>query len=261
MTSKYLSAFGILILLTFTALNLNSLLSNQFKWYFSSFSCRTTNDCDCSNFTGPYIAPGPSEVNKIIPMEELKETLRKHSSIHGLKMLDQLSLSRYSQCKPKRNLKNTMPKEITWCHQRSFIMGSRPLVALASFHGSGNTWLRYLLEQATGIFTGSIYCDELLKITFPGEFIVSGSVVAVKTHHADSPELPKDVQLFLKKKVYDKAIVLVRNPFDALLSEANRRWNSKKHINDHIGLADERKFIGKICIQPNAPTVVATSIC
>jgi len=244
MTSKY--ALGLLIVFFFTALNLKSLLSGQFRWNFSDFSsCNTTTDCDCSNFTGPYIAPGPSEVNKIIPIEVLKKTLKDYSSVKGLKRLDQLSLSRYSQCKPKRILKSTSPKDITWCHQRSFLTGSRPLVALASFHGSGNTWLRYLLEQATGIFTGSIYCDELLKKTFPGEFIVSGNVVAVKTHHADTPELPKDVQLFLKKNTYDKAIVLVRNPFDALLSEANRRWNSKKHMNDHIGLADEKKFVGE----------------
>ncbi len=35
-----------------------------------------------------------------------------------------------------------------------FCLGMRPepgpVVALASFPGSGNTWLRYLLQQATG---------------------------------------------------------------------------------------------------------------
>ena len=33
------------------------------------------------------------------------------------------------------------------------------LVSLASFPNSGNTWLRYLIEGATGIFTGSFYDD------------------------------------------------------------------------------------------------------
>ena len=36
---------------------------------------------------------------------------------------------------------------------------SLPLMALASFPGSGNTWIRYLIEGATGVFTGSIYMD------------------------------------------------------------------------------------------------------
>ena len=37
-----------------------------------------------------------------------------------------------------------------------------PLVALASFPNSGNTWIRYLIEGITGIFTGSLYRDESL---------------------------------------------------------------------------------------------------
>ena len=36
-------------------------------------------------------------------------------------------------------------------------------MALASFPGSGNTWARYVIEGATGVFTGSIYNDKGLK--------------------------------------------------------------------------------------------------
>ena len=36
-------------------------------------------------------------------------------------------------------------------------------IALASFPGTGNTWLRYLIESITGIFTGSVYNDERLR--------------------------------------------------------------------------------------------------
>lgn len=53
------------------------------------------------------------------------------------------------------------------------------------FHhqGSGNTWLRYLLQQATGIYTGSVYKDfGLLKSGFPAESICNSSVLVVKTH-------------------------------------------------------------------------------
>ncbi len=45
-----------------------------------------------------------------------------------------------------------------------------PLTALASYPGSGNTWLRYLLQQSTGIATGSVYNSAALKATtFPAE--------------------------------------------------------------------------------------------
>ena len=33
------------------------------------------------------------------------------------------------------------------------------LVMLASFPGSGNTWVRLLLEDASGFYTGSVYTD------------------------------------------------------------------------------------------------------
>ena len=32
--------------------------------------------------------------------------------------------------------------------------------ALVSYPGSGNTWTRYLVEAATGVFTGSIFNDK-----------------------------------------------------------------------------------------------------
>ena len=57
-----------------------------------------------------------------------------------------------------------------------FIDGSR-LVAMPSFPGSGSTWARSALEQASGIYTGSIYCDNGLKSKgFIGEKVVSANV-------------------------------------------------------------------------------------
>ena len=57
-------------------------------------------------------------------------------------------------------------------------------VALASFQGSGSTWVRGLLEQATGICTGSVYCDPWLRASgFSGENVRSGAVIVTKTHY------------------------------------------------------------------------------
>jgi hypothetical protein len=68
--------------------------------------------------------------------------------------------------------------------------------ALASYPRSGNTWLRYLLEQATGQRCGTIYEAERVM---PGP----DEGLAVKTHMLDSYR-------------YSRAIHLVRNPFDVL---------------------------------------------
>lgn len=88
------------------------------------------------------------------------------------------------------------------------------MVALASFPGSGNTWLRYLLQQATGLLTGSVYKDyALLKNGFPAESIANGSVLVVKTHEFG----PKS------RSKFDRVVLLVRDPFASLLAEFNRR--------------------------------------
>ncbi len=71
-------------------------------------------------------------------------------------------------------------------------------VALASFPRSGNTWLRVLLESATGQLTGSIYKND-------GIHSRKSEGLVVKTHSKDSFR-------------YAKAIVMIRNPFDSLES-------------------------------------------
>ena len=189
--------------------------------------------------------PVPSELNELVPMKILKKNVNLDKE-KGLRYLDHASLSRYYLCEPSKLLllpqANYTEKQ---CRERTFLNQQSPIVALISFHGSGNTWVRHLVEQATGVFTGSIYCDPGLKTAFPGESVVSGNVIIIKTHRSDSVELPGDIRMFTGKVYYDKAILIVRNPYDALVSEANRRWNSKLSFNHHIGLADETAFISK----------------
>ena len=64
----------------------------------------------------------------------------------------------------------------------------RDPVALASAEGSGNTWVRGLLERATGFCTGFNFCDYVMRMKgFIGDNINSGSVLVVKTH-MDKPQ-------------------------------------------------------------------------
>jgi hypothetical protein len=73
----------------------------------------------------------------------------------------------------------------------------RRRVALASFPRSGNTWVRALLEHATGQATGSIYRDRVMPRGPQG--------IAIKTHALDS-------------RGYTRAVHVVRNPLDAIES-------------------------------------------
>ncbi|XP_030831390.1 WSCD family member AGAP003962-like [Strongylocentrotus purpuratus] len=46
-----------------------------------------------------------------------------------------------------------------------------PSIALLSYPGSGNTWVRYLIESATGIYTGSIHTDNDLFRSAWNQFV------------------------------------------------------------------------------------------
>ena len=61
---------------------------------------------------------------------------------------------------------------------------SRGVTVLSSFPGSGNTWVRLLVEYASGVFTGSIYHDTALSPLLPAEGDRSSRVALVKAHTA-----------------------------------------------------------------------------
>lgn len=85
----------------------------------------------------------------------------------------------------------------------------------------------------TGILTGSIYNDKVLKIMgFPGENIQNSSVLVVKTHDYGRNETQK----------YQRAILILRNPKDALLAEFNRLRGG------HIGYARKEDFNKSMCL-------------
>ena len=124
-----------------------------------------------------------------------------------------------------------------WCggdHLRFLDPPRKFLTGLLSMPGSGNTYLRYLIQMATGVLTGSVYYqgwsdavrgDSRLNTGFPAEGVVNGSgniiqvmqgyissifpffsVLTVKSHllHAlDSPT--EEIQ-----KLFKEVIVIIR---------------------------------------------------
>uniref|UniRef100_T1IQ75 Sulfotransferase domain-containing protein n=1 Tax=Strigamia maritima TaxID=126957 RepID=T1IQ75_STRMM len=116
------------------------------------------------------------------------------------------------------------------CSNMSFQRPPGPVTALASFPGSGNTWIRYLLQQATGVYTGSIYTDyALLRHGFPAENVVNGSVLLVKTH---------EWGIHIRQN-FSRAVLIVRDPVPAILAEFNRQGGG------HIGHASIDKYRNK----------------
>eukprot|EP00117_Sycon_ciliatum_P022425 scpid77837/ scgid19350/ WSC domain-containing protein 1 len=98
------------------------------------------------------------------------------------------------------------------CVQPVFLQRKRPIIVLTSVPGSGNFWTRYLIEQMTGVYSGSIYAEKLSKTRMGGGTWSNASVVVVKAH-----------SLLLGDELkYEGAILLLRNPFDAAKAEFSR---------------------------------------
>ncbi|XP_053313157.1 WSC domain-containing protein 1 [Spea bombifrons] len=125
------------------------------------------------------------------------------------------------------------PIQDTRCTGRAFLpTKSRVFVALSSFPGAGNTWVRHLIEHATGYYTGSYYFDgTLYNKGFKGEkdHWRSGRTICVKSHESGKREI----------EMYDSAILLIRNPYKALMAEFNRKCAG------HLGYATERHWKSK----------------
>ena len=79
---------------------------------------------------------------------------------------------------------------IQWCKgYLHFLDPPGPLTALASYPGSGNTWLRYLIQQATGIATGSVYNAAHLKVRkFQKEILEPSTLTKCKQENFDSSD-------------------------------------------------------------------------
>nr|XP_031548513.1 WSC domain-containing protein 2 isoform X2 [Vicugna pacos] len=119
------------------------------------------------------------------------------------------------------------------CMDRRFLPAkSKQLIALASFPGAGNTWARHLIELATGFYTGSYYFDgSLYNKGFKGErdHWRSGRTICIKTHESGQKEI----------EAFDAAILLIRNPYKALMAEFNRKYGG------HIGFAGHAHWKGE----------------
>lgn len=119
------------------------------------------------------------------------------------------------------------------CKERMFLpQRSSSLVALSSFPGAGNTWVRHLIELVSGFYTGSFYFDgTLYNRGFKGEkdFWKSGRSVCVKTHESGQKEI----------EMFSSAILLIRNPYRSLMAEFNRKCAG------HLGHASDAQWKSK----------------
>ncbi|KAL4235868.1 hypothetical protein ACF0H5_004256 [Mactra antiquata] len=119
-----------------------------------------------------------------------------------------------------------------------YLKERKPLIALASFQGSGNSWTRELLESLTGIYTGSCYRDIFGQ--FPGSKYCpgSGKVFIVKTHTISNQTRHLDCTIRRAPAItFEKAMYILRNPYEAMMSTFNLETSRSK-----VGFARRKDF-------------------
>ena len=131
-------------------------------------------------------------------------------------------------------------------------------VGLVSLPGSGNTWVRGLLERATKICTGSMWCDPNLRaIHFCGEGLRSMKGLVTKNHDPTIRWRGQALKLSPLLSVYNKpefdaAIFVDRNPFDSIVAEHNRElgfllWEAAVKKGNFVGrsFSQHVQYFGK----------------
>ena len=158
---------------------------------------------------------------------------------------------------------NLLGSESKQCKCRLYAEGESRVVGLVSLPGSGNTWIRGVLEQVTGICTGSMWCDANLRATqFCAEGVRGSRTLIVKNHDSDirwrGQPLPpkknnsKEVISDNTKPEFDAVIFIHRNPYDAIIAEHHRAvarsiWNHQFWSENFTNISsnDHVLFFGK----------------
>lgn len=183
--------------------------------------------------------PGKPSSSPKSPQPPVQQSLQQMhcKQPHCAEFLSRLDKVRQSTClqevlKSHRGVDPTEVKsKILESNCRFMEAKGRSPVALASAEGSGNTWVRGLLEKASGVCTGFNFCDYMMRMKgFIGENINSGSVLVVKTH-TDHPQWLDNNRTFNKFEArYGSGIFLLRNPYHSLVAEWNRRLTNQVMI-------------------------------
>jgi hypothetical protein len=138
----------------------------------------------------------------------------------------------HSVNKTRKYEKQWKDPQTQWCTELHFLKRSsnqnNSATALASFPGSGNTWLRFILQQATGIYTSSVYGESSSLTNRRHIYMRLYSTLAVKTHRYGNETF----------EIFDKAVLLIRDPLKSILAEYNRLGAGKR------GLLKEKAFTG-----------------
>ena len=150
-----------------------------------------------------------------------------------------------------------VPGQFHDCKKMSFRNSGIPTI-LVSFPGSGDSWVRQLLEAATGIYTGSDRdCDiKYVQAGMLGEGIVSDNVIAVKINVGPLPE----------KWQFKKVIYIIRNPYDAAIADYQGQFavanNTHERLSDNPQVSElNAKMFGKFYWVSNSIKKLIFKLC
>ena len=165
-------------------------------------------------------------------------------NIFGMPSLRSSILKRqFLACSGVRLLKQTVsfndegkiivPKHFQACKNMTFQKTGK-IVALLSWPGSGNSWVRELIETTTGIYTGAYKdCDSsYISVGMFGEGVYTNNVIVMKIH------FPPPIW-----KLPNKIIYIVRNPFDSIIADWNRRYSVLRNpLTAHVSTTRKENF-------------------
>ena len=205
--------------------------------------------------TQGHLQPNRALGTKAVPENRLEISDSLHTGQpcdqpYCLNYLAEADRAIYSKCIHKITSMLRIPEQQLGCKCAFRDSNKSRLVALVSLPGSGNTWVRGLLQKVTGLCTGSIYCDKSLRAEgFCGEGIRTSVSIVVKTHDTVIQWAGVKYSTLINRPVYDAAIFVVRDPYKAAVAEWNREKSRKFAANQtgsmHVKYISYPELFGK----------------
>ena len=137
----------------------------------------------------------------------------------------------HKECLRKRQTVGMIRRKCNSFSQMRFLSDGENmhrLYALAGTPGSGSNWVRFILEELTGVYTGSKYCDSnRLFSGYFGESMTSGRVLVVETYGMND-----------SLQHYDSVIYVVRNPYHTIVSQVMKKYSKTAELLTSIDMVD-----------------------
>lgn len=188
--------------------------------------------------------------SKFKPSEKNDSTVKYQTSVYRFERPEHFTEDYIEESEVEHNATFALWKQTgdQQCSQYRTAFGQNlPLRGLFSFPSSGSSWTRYLLEAASGVFTGSEYrAESLVQVGMLGELAaIDSGWTLIQKSHGFSVDPRRDLHMVDMARLGCGYVLLLRHPADAIVGtrHLDAAWQTGFAAASQFSGADWQKYL------------------